>query len=130
GNGIREALGSVSRFIGADRSFVYFFDNERNVATLAYDWSAWSTRSVIGREFPISAFPWSMERLRQFERIIANVDDLPQEARAERRAYEEAGNRSVVVVPMVYNREVIGTLGFGSTFERTWSEESVALLRI
>ena len=130
GNGIREAIGSVGRFIGADRSFVYFFDRDRNVASLAYDWSASGGRSGVGREFAIAAFPWSMGRLQQFERIVANVDELPPEAAAERRAYEEGGNRSVVVVPMVYNREVIGALGFGSTFDRTWSEESVALLRI
>ena len=130
GNGIREALGSVGRFIGADRSFLYFFDRDRDVATLAYDWSASGARSGVGREFPISAFPWSMGRLSQFERIMANVGDLPPEAAAERRAYEEGGNHSVVVVPMVFNREVIGAVGFGSTFERNWSEESVALLRI
>ena len=66
----------------------------------------------------------------QFERIIANVNDLPPEAIGERRAYEEGGNRSVVVVPMVYNRDVIGALGFGSASERSWTEESVTLLRI
>ena len=129
-NGIREALGSVGRFIGADRSYVYLFDKERKTAMLAYDWSAWAGRSGVGREFPVAAFPWSMERLRQFERIIANVNDLPPEAIGERRAYEEGGNRSVVVVPMVYNRDVIGALGFGSASERSWTEESVTLLRI
>ncbi|HJT18308.1 MAG TPA: EAL domain-containing protein [Thermoanaerobaculia bacterium] len=130
GNGIREALGSVGRFIGADRSFVYLFDSDRRMATLAYDWSSPAGRSGVGREFPIAAFPWSMARLQQFERIVANTSELPAEAAAERRAYEEGGNRSVVVVPMVYNRECIGALGFGSTTERAWSEESVALLRI
>jgi diguanylate cyclase (GGDEF)-like protein/PAS domain S-box-containing protein len=130
GNGIREALGSVGRFIGADRSFVYSFDHDRKVATLAYDWSALGGRSGVGREFPIDAFPWSMHRLEHFERIMVNVNDLPPEAAAERRAYEEGGNRSVVVVPMVYNREVMGALGFGSASERGWTDESVALLRI
>src|SRR5207245_5438755 len=130
GNGIREALASVGRFIGADRSYVYLFDKERKVATLTYDWSAAGGRSGVGREFPLGAFPWSMQRLQQFERIVANVSDLPQEAGAERTAYEEGGNHSVVVVPMIYNREAVGAVGFGSASERTWSEESVALLRI
>src|SRR5207245_2563761 len=130
GNGIREALASIGRFIGADRSYLYLFDGERQIATLAYDWSASGGRSGVGREFPLEAFPWTMQRLQQNGRIVANISDLPQEADAERRAYEERGNRSVVVVPMIYNREVVGVLGFGSASERAWSEESVALLRV
>ncbi|HEX9406652.1 MAG TPA: diguanylate cyclase, partial [Thermoanaerobaculia bacterium] len=130
GGGIREALGSVGRFIDADRSYVYVFDNERKTARLAYDWLATGGRSGAGREFPLASFPWTMQRLQQFERIVANIDDLPPEAAAERKTYEEGGNRSVIVVPMVYNRQVIGALGVGSATERTWSDESVALLRI
>ena len=130
GNGIREALASVGRFLEADRSYVYMFDRDRKVATLTYDWSAAGGRSAVGREFPVDAFPWSAQRMAQSERIMVNVKDLPPEAAIERRAYEEGGNRSIVVVPMVYNREIIGALGFGSSKDRTWSEESVALLRI
>ncbi len=130
GSGIREALGSVGRFIDADRSYVYVFDNGRKTARLAYDWLATGGRSGAGREFPLASFPWTMQRLQQFERIVANIDDLPPEAAAERKTYEEGGNRSMIVVPMVYNRQVIGALGVGSATERTWSDESVALLRI
>ena len=39
---------------------------------------------------------------------------LPEEAAKERAAYEAAGNRSVVMVPMVYNRETLGVLGIGT----------------
>jgi len=130
GNGVREALASVGRFIGADRSYVYMFDRDRRVATLTYDWSAGGGRSGVGREFPVDAFPWSAQKLQSTDRIMVNVKDLPPEAAIERRAYEEGGNRSIVVVPMAYNREVIGALGFGSSTDRTWSDESVALLRI
>lgn len=129
GSGIREALTAVGRFVGADRSYLYLFDDDRVTATLAYDWSA-GGQSNAGRQFRLAAFPWSMERLRRFEQIVARIDDLPAEAAAERAAYEEVGNRSVVVVPMVYNREVIGALGIGSVSDRKWSDESVALLRI
>ena len=40
---------------------------------------------------------------------------MPPEAAKEREAYEAFGNRSVVVVPMVYNRVILGALGVGST---------------
>ncbi len=65
-----------------------------------------------------------------FKHVAVGVDDMPEEAAAERAAYEAAGNRSVVVVPMVYNREAIGALGGASASDQKWSDESVALLRI
>jgi diguanylate cyclase (GGDEF)-like protein/PAS domain S-box-containing protein len=71
-----------------------------------------------------------MQRLKNFDQIVTTIDQIPPEAAAERQAYEAAGNQSVVVVPLVYNREVIGALGVGSASRRAWSEESAALLRI
>jgi diguanylate cyclase (GGDEF)-like protein/PAS domain S-box-containing protein len=66
----------------------------------------------------------------QFQHIAVQVDDIPVESAKERAAYEAAGNRSVVMVPMVYNRETLGVLGVGSASNLKWSDEVVALLRI
>jgi diguanylate cyclase (GGDEF)-like protein/PAS domain S-box-containing protein len=129
-NGIREALGAVGRFVGAERSYVYLFSADRKTATLAYEWTSTGESSPPGRQFEMAAFEWTMQRLRQLQHVVVNVEDIPEDAVLERQAYEQAGNRSVVVVPMVYNRETIGALGIGSASKRTWSEESVALLRI
>src|SRR5207244_5419824 len=71
-----------------------------------------------------------MQRLLQFQHIALDVDEMPPEAAQERKAYEAAGNHSVVIVPMVYNRATLGVLGVGSKSSLKWSEEVVALLRI
>ncbi len=128
--GIREALGTVGRFIGADRTYVYLFSDDRRLATLAYEWSSTGRYLPAGQQFELASFPWTMQRLSKFQHVAVDVDDIPAEAAAEQKAYEEAGNQAFVVVPMVYNRETIGALGGGTATKRAWSEESVGLLRI
>jgi diguanylate cyclase (GGDEF)-like protein/PAS domain S-box-containing protein len=129
-NGIREALETVGKFINADRSYVYVFSDDRKSARMAYDWTAADGASSSDRLVAVADFPWTMQRLLKFQHIAIDVDEMPDEAANERLAYEAAGNRSVVVVPMVYNRETLGVLGVGSGSSLNWSEEVVALLRI
>jgi diguanylate cyclase (GGDEF)-like protein/PAS domain S-box-containing protein len=125
-NGIGEALAAVARFIGADRSYVYLFSDDRKFARLAYEWPVRGGE----RQVATADFPWTMGRLMQSEHVVADVDEIPPEAASEREAYLRAGNHSVVIVPMLYNRVSIGALGAGSVAPRKWSEEAVALLRI
>lgn len=129
-NGIREALGTVGSFINADRSYVYLFSEDRSSARMAFEWTASGGATSSDRQIPVADFPWSMQRLLHFQHIAVEVDEMPPEAAKEREAYEAFGNRSVVVVPMVYNRETLGALGVGSKSSLKWSEEVVALLRI
>jgi diguanylate cyclase (GGDEF)-like protein/PAS domain S-box-containing protein len=129
-NGIREALGTVGRFINADRSYVYLFSDDRSTAQMAFEWTASGGASSSDRQVSVAEFPWTMQRLLQFQHVALEVEDMPPEAAKERAAYEAAGNRSVVVIPMVYNRETLGVLGVGSRSSLKWSEEVVALLRI
>ena len=129
-SGIREALGSVGRFVGADRSYVYLLSDDRQRARIVFEWSASPATRPQVAEFPLDAFPWTMRQLAQFQHVMAVLDDLPPEAAAERKAYEAAGNQAVVVVPMIYNRIFMGALGVGSGEKRIWPEETASLLRI
>ncbi len=127
--GIREALGAVGRFVGADRSYVYLLSEDRMAATLVYEWSL-SGSSSEKRQLPAAAFAWTMHQLEHFGHVAATIDDLPPEATRERQAYAIAGNQSIVIIPLVYNRAAVGALGVGSVTKRTWSDETPSLLRI
>ena len=127
---IEKALGRVATFIDAQRAYLYSFeDNE--TAQLTHEWSASPSRQRSPvRSFPIAAFPWSIERLTHNEFLRVRSSELPPDAAAERAMYERAGNRSVLAVPLLYNRVPVGVLGVGSPDDKTWSEECGALLRI
>jgi len=128
---IAGALESLGRFVGADRAYIYMTSEDRQLATLTHEWNA-DPNAVRGVRSPVpmSAFPWTSEKLMELQQITISVDDLPPEAVREREAYERAGNRSIVIVPMIYNRAFLGVLGVASAEKRSWSDEAASLLRI
>jgi len=128
---ISAALESVGRFVGADRAYIYMVSDDRQSAMLAYEWNA--DPNVIrgpGVQIPLTAFPWTASKLIELQQVTISIDDLPPDAEAEREAFRRAGNHSIVVVPMVYNRAFLGALGVASAVPRKWSDEAASLLRI
>ncbi|MBV8545512.1 MAG: GAF domain-containing protein, partial [Acidobacteria bacterium] len=128
---IAGALETVGRFVGADRAYIYMLTEDRQTAVLTHEWTADPRASRgIGVHVPMAAFPWTGEQLVALQQVMISIDDLPAEAAAEREAFKRAGNHSIVVVPMIYNREFLGALGIASAVAQTWSEEAASLLRI
>jgi diguanylate cyclase (GGDEF)-like protein/PAS domain S-box-containing protein len=128
---ISTALESVGRFVGADRAYIYMVTEDGQSAALAHEWNA-DPNAVRGPGalVPFSSFPWTSGKLNELQHVMVSIDDLPPEAAAEREQFIRAGNHSIVVVPMIYNRAFLGALGVASAVKRTWSDEAVSLLRI
>jgi diguanylate cyclase (GGDEF)-like protein/PAS domain S-box-containing protein len=131
GREIAVALESVGRFIGADRAFIYMANDDGHSGVLAHEWNADpSVARGLGGTVSFSDFPWSSQQLQHLQQVVLSVDDLPNDASADRDSYERAGNRSVAIVPMIYNRVFLGAFGVASAERRTWSDDAVSLLRI
>jgi signal transduction histidine kinase len=63
--------------------------------------------------------------------VFSRLDDLPPEASVDRRAYEQLGVKSSVVMPIFVADEFHGALGFVTTRrERTWSDELLGRVHI
>ena len=93
---IEKALERVATFIGAERAYLYTFENAET-ASLTHEWSADpSAHKLETRTFPIAHFPWSIDRLTRNEFLRVRTAELPPEAVAERTMYERAGNRSII----------------------------------
>jgi diguanylate cyclase (GGDEF)-like protein/PAS domain S-box-containing protein len=128
---IAAALENIGLFVGADRAYIYMVADDGQTAVLTHEWNT-DPNAVrgLGSSVPFSSFPWTSEKLGELQEIRISIDDVPPEAAHEREAYERAGNRSVAVVPMIYNRAFLGALGVASAERRTWSDEATSLLRI
>jgi diguanylate cyclase (GGDEF)-like protein/PAS domain S-box-containing protein len=124
---IEKALGRVATFVGAERAYLYTFEDSKT-AQLTHEWNADpSAPKAEVRTFPVAAFPWTIERMTQEPFLHVRSADVPPE---ERAMYERAGNRAVLAVPLLYNRVPVGVLGVGSKSDKQWGDESGALLRI
>jgi two-component sensor histidine kinase len=84
------------------------------------------------RELPVQRFSWWMQRLNQLQTVhIPRVADLPPEARTEKEFLESQAVQSLVAVPMVYSRSLVGFVGFDSVrVEKTLTEDIITLLKI
>ncbi|MEO6259453.1 MAG: EAL domain-containing protein [Thermoanaerobaculia bacterium] len=129
---ITAAMARVAEFVGADRAFLYSFSEDATIATVTHQWDASVERRRQFKPvaFPVAAFPWTFRTLLESESLIIDTENLPAEAAAERAMYEQAGNASVMVISLLYNRVPFGVLGVGSGVRKSWSDESVALLRM
>ena len=129
---VTDALGSVGTLCGVDRSYVFSVDLEAMSMTNTHEWCAGGVkpqRKTL-QGIPFDLFPWWMERLFRFEHIyIPRVADMLPEADAERDILEPQGIKSLIVVPMVWQKELKGFIGFDSVKEeRRWSGEDILLL--
>ncbi|KAF5430325.1 Signal transduction histidine kinase, partial [Candidatus Methanophagaceae archaeon] len=132
--GIEDALRSIGEFLGVDRSYIFRFFDSGTKMDNTHEWCAEGIVPQIEnlKGLQTADFPWLMERLNRLETVhIPSVGDLPLEADAEKEILQSQDIRSIILVPMVYGRTLIGYFGFDSVMQKKrWSEENIALLRI
>jgi len=132
--GVNWALRTVGSHTGMDRSYVFLFDTDQRTMSCRYEWCAEGVGPQIDHLqcLPIEALAWSNEVLLRGDVLhIPRVPDLPPEAAPEREEFSAQGIQSLVAVPMVYRGTTVGFLGFDAVaVEKTWSDESIKLLRI
>ncbi len=132
--GIWQALATIGQFMEVDRSYVFLYSGDRVSMDCTHEWCAEGIEPHIQRlkEIPVDALVWSNDVLLRGEVLhIPRVVDLPPEAEAEREEFLSQDIRSLITVPMVYRGDVMGFLGFDAVRrEKTWSAESIKLLKI
>jgi PAS domain S-box-containing protein len=133
--GLNDALRKIGEFCGVDRSYIHRLSKDGKMTGITHEWCREGIEPSLefGKQLDIiENYPWALKFLPNPEALhIPSVDDLPPEAEVEKRLLSAARVRSLVVVPMVCNREVIGVVGFDSVRDtKAWTEDDIALLRI
>jgi diguanylate cyclase (GGDEF)-like protein/PAS domain S-box-containing protein len=132
--GITDALERIARFVGADRCHVMLMSEDGLTGSMTHEWNSPAAPPRVSAlvDLPLICFPWWMERLRRLEsNYVASLDDLPPEALNEKRLFERQSVKSVIAVPLVLNRTMMGTVGCSTTErENAWADDTITLLRI
>lgn len=130
--GIEWAMQMIGGFSGVDRSYVFSLSDDGRFLSNTHEWCADGIEAHKEnlQELPVGLFRWWMEKLNRFENIhISKLDDLPQEALAEKETLEAQGVQSLLVVPMVDGNTLRGFLGFDSVRrEKRWAAEDIEIL--
>ncbi|MBN8545401.1 MAG: response regulator [Ignavibacteria bacterium] len=127
-------LKDVGEFFQCDRSYIFLFDRERQIMNNTHEWCAEgiSPEKENLQNIPFDMLPEWMEELSKDRNIhIPLVSELPESWSSVREILEAQGIQSLIVVPIIFNKEVIGFNGFDSVRnQRSWQEEEISLLRI
>jgi PAS domain S-box-containing protein len=133
-NGVRQTVRALGSYMGVDRSYVLQFDSLGKSLAIKYEWckSGVVPLAAVLHDTPIKAIPWLYSRLSEGKTVnILHVDEMPAAARAERDLLNAVSSKSVLFVPMVYNKTLVGALALDSVHQlAAWSEDTFILLKL
>lgn len=133
-SGINDVLAIIGQYAGADRSYVFLFDEGRSKINNTHEWCAYNIEPQINRLQGISNedLPWLSAKLQNLEIIhVPNVEHLLPEAENEKKHWQDQSIQSLVAVPIVHGCTLIGFLGLDGIIEKKiWSDNILFLLRM
>ena len=131
--GISHALQALGEFAGVDRCYVFQLSADGRHMSNTNEWCAPGVEHLQKtiQDVPVSAWPWALAQIQNRAPLhIPRVTDLPDEAAVEKERWLKLGVQSLLVVPMIHDRDLIGLLGFESSRQqKTFVGEDITLLR-
>ena len=133
-NAFNRALRLLGEFAKANRCYIFLFhDNLRRMEN-THEWCRDGIRPNIDRSKNVSlgSLPWFGREMKKRKVIyITDILKLTKSADAERKYFQANGARSVISVPMIYGKVLVGFLGFEFESDKEeWAEDNIALFQI
>ncbi|MCM0614159.1 EAL domain-containing protein [Marinobacter sediminum] len=120
-------LRKVGLAVGGHRSYLFLIDRNTRTLSNTHEWCAPGVipqRDAV-QDLPLSVFPWLKEQLPIHKVVvIPDVSDLGEEAFAEKQEFERQDIRSLVLVALKMDGDVIGFFGVDSLSESFEASEA------
>lgn len=134
GERIKEALADITQFTGFDRALMYLFNEDKTESYLqyAYDSKGLPPTPPEAHRYVASSFAWWLKKILRQEVVeIPDAQTLPKEAEATQQEMKAYGVSSMITVPVAYQQEVLGFVGFTSaTKNKQWDQDTIALFKL
>ena len=129
-----ETLADIGHLGSASRAYLFQFREYGKIMDNTHEWCETGVTSEIQnlQNLPTEIAPWWMAHLRADKTIhITDVSQMPLEAAAEKQILEMQDIKSLLVLPVYTEKELIGFIGFDNVITTgAWPEENIDLLRI
>jgi PAS domain S-box-containing protein len=128
---ISQALSKIGSFVGADRSYIFNYDFVDESCSNTYEYCAEGISAEIEnlQNIPMDALEdWLSFHIQGKVMIHENVQAL-SETNTIRQILEPQGIKSLITVPIISDKNLIGFIGFDSVKDyKVWNETEVELL--
>lgn len=129
---IENCLADITEFTGANRGFIYFFEQENTQLQLRYKYYQKDIKDKIHRHDQVngSDFAWLVKTILSGSVInITSLDQLPPEALTIKMIMDVETTRSTIICPVISHDVVIGLIGLDTVEkEQCWPGEIEHLL--
>ncbi len=127
---VDEALDSTGNFFGADRAYVFLYDQTDTEMTCTHEWRSDGVVALRGNTVPTAIVPYWTELISQRHYVrVSSIEDIPKHAKQERALWGLRERESFVAVPMSQEDRVIGFIGLDAIHEpKPWPEETINML--
>jgi diguanylate cyclase (GGDEF)-like protein/PAS domain S-box-containing protein len=132
--GVVDALRLIGDFSNVDRSYVFQISQNGREMSNTHEWCARDVdpqaRNL--QDIPVTELPWFYEKICRGDVVhVPDVSQLPSEAKAEKTDWQSQKIQSLIIVPFICRGSLVGFTGFDSVREKkTWTEETISLLRV
>jgi len=132
--GIKYALKECGDFFQVERSYLFLLSPDGQSLSMTHEWHKKEIEPQINRlqSIPIGKRPWWYAQVIEKGYVhIPDVNDMPEEAEAERNEFLKQNITSLLSIPIIADGKLIGHLGLDAIKEKkTWSEEQINLLKV
>ena len=129
---IEDAQRRLVEALDVDRSSLFELSEADGGLVFTHSWSRPGRPAVpFPRGVAVRQFPWALAKTMNGELVcFSSLDELPANT-PDRQAFEGAGVKSNVTLPLIVSGRVIGSIAFSATQdERAWPPEIVGRLRL
>lgn len=128
------SLADAGRLCMVGRAYLFQFRNNGTIMDNTHEWCNSDVTSEMRylQNIPTATFPWLMENLLAGKAIhVEDVSKMPPEAMAERTEFEREAIKSILILPIYGEKNLLGFVGFDNVKSTgQWSEEDITLLSI
>ncbi|MBN1457422.1 MAG: PAS domain S-box protein [Sedimentisphaerales bacterium] len=133
-DGLNKALGTLGEFFQVDRCYIFLYNENITTMTNTHEWCANSIEQQKNRlqDTPCLTFPWFTGQMKNLKTVYFDqVAKAPPEAKAVKHEWETQKIKSIICVPMISGKGLVGFVGFDSVqIERQFKDDTRILLRI
>ena len=123
-------LARVGAFLEMDRVTLMELSHDRAGMSVAYWWQSSRRRKSPSHHYDQKCTWWLRQVLRGDVSLASRVDDLPEEAAAEKEYLRQRGVRSAASIPLKVSGEIAGAITFVTVHRHvSWTPELVNRLR-
>ena len=131
---IDESLKELGQLTKACRAYLFQFSDDLTTMTNVNEWCEKGIDPHIDdlQNVSLENFSWTKKKMLDKEIVLINdVNELPNEASAEKEEFEKEKIRSIIYLPVIINKIVSGLIGLDRTQKQSvWSKSDIALLKI